>query len=128
MTVTAVVLLLALFVAHDLGDFTPLATARIRRAKAEGGPMGPIAVHAGVHAVLVGVVVLLVIRPPAPVLGLAMSLEFLTHFEIDDSRARLGLRAPALADMRSNPFWWALGVDQLLHTSVLVGIAVLVLG
>lgn len=128
MTLTAIVLLVALLVAHDLGDFTPLATARIRQAKADGGPMGPIAVHAAIHAVLVGIVVLLVIRPPPAVLGIAMSLEFLTHFAIDASRARLGLRVPALADMRSNPFWWALGVDQLLHTSVLVAIAVFVLG
>jgi len=35
---------------------------------------------------------------------------------------------PRFSDMRTNPFWWVLGVDQLLHGMVLVGIAFLVLG
>jgi hypothetical protein len=90
--------------------------------------MGPIAAHAAVHAVLVGLAVLLVARPALPLLAAAMGLEFTSHFVIDATRARMGMRLPALADMRSNVFWWALGVDQLLHGLVLVGVAVLVLG
>lgn len=128
MSETGVLLLVALFVAHDLGDFTPLATARIRRAKAEGGPMGSIALHAGVHAVLVGLAVFAVVRPSASILGLAVGTEFATHFAIDAVRARIGVRIPALTNWNSNPFWWALGLDQLLHGLVLIGIAFLVLG
>jgi len=124
----AALLLAALLLAHNLGDFTPLATERIRRAKAEGGPAGPIAAHAAVHAALVGLAVALVIGPPASILALAAGLELVTHFGIDMVRARLGIWVPALADMRSNPFWWTLGIDQLLHGLVLVGIAFLVLG
>lgn len=128
MTPTAALLLVALLVAHELGDFTPLATARIRQAKAEGGPMAPIAAHAAVHAVLVGLAVLVVVRPAMPLLVAAVGLEFTSHFVIDATRARLGLRVPALANMRSNVFWWALGIDQLLHGLVLIGVAVIVLG
>lgn len=128
MTGAAALLLAALLAAHTLGDFTPLATARMRRAKAEGGPVGLIVVHAAVHAALVGLVLLVVIEPSAPVLALAVGLELSTHFGIDMTRARLGLRVPALADMWSNPFWWALGVDQLLHGLVLVWIAFIVVG
>ncbi len=128
MTATAAWLLVALLIAHNLGDFTPLATARMRAAKASGSPMGPIVAHAAVHAVLVGFAVLIVVRPTASVLVLAAGIELGAHFAIDATRARIGTRVPALTDPGSNPFWWALGVDQLLHGLVLVGIAVLVLG
>ena len=128
MSAAAALLLVALLTAHNLGDFTPLATARIRRAKAEGGPMGPIAAHAAIHGALVGLAVLIVIGPAASVLALAVGIELVSHFGIDAVRARLSVHVPALADMRSNPFWWTLGLDQLLHGLVLVGIAFLVLG
>ncbi|MEN8145748.1 MAG: DUF3307 domain-containing protein [Gemmatimonadota bacterium] len=128
MSTSAAILLGALMVAHYLGDFTPLATARMQRAKANGGPVGPIAAHAAVHGLLVGLAVLIVIRPSASVLALAAGLELAVHFALDATRARLGADVPALADPNSNLFWWALGLDQLLHGLVLIGIAVLVLG
>ena len=127
MSDVAALLLVALLIAHNLGDYTPLATARIRRAKAEGGPLGLIAVHAAVHGMLVALAALIVVGPPPSVLALAAGLELVTHFGIDAARTRLGVHMPALADMHSNPFWWALGVDQLLHGLVLVGIAFMVL-
>lgn len=126
MTTAAAALLAALLAAHCLGDFTPLATARIRQAKAEGGPLRYIALHSGIHAALVGIAVLLAAGPAPSLLALAVGLELSTHFAIDMSRARLGVRLPALGDMHANPFWWALGVDQLLHGLVLVAIALLV--
>ncbi len=127
MSTTASILLVALFVAHFLGDFTPLATARMQRAKSSGGPMGPIAAHAAMHAILVGLAVLTVARPSPPVVALAVGLELVSHFAIDAARARIVVGMPALRDPGSNPFWWALGLDQLLHGLVLIGIAVLVL-
>lgn len=127
MSTAAAMLLMALLIAHYLGDFTPLATAHMQRAKANGGPMGPIAAHAAVHGVLVGLAALIVVRPSVPVLALAASIELVAHFAIDAIRARIGARVPALTDSNSNPFWWALGLDQLLHGLVLIGIAVLVL-
>jgi hypothetical protein len=89
--------------------------------------VGPIALHAAIHAALVAVAVLLVIRPALSIVALAAGVELATHFAIDLSRARLGRRVPLLSDLQSNPFWWSLGVDQLLHGLVLVAIAFLVL-
>ena len=58
MTAQTMVLLAFLFVGHFLGDFTPLASARMQEAKLSGTPLGPIALHALVHAVLVGIALL----------------------------------------------------------------------
>ncbi len=123
----ALLLLAALLVAHYLGDFTPLANARMQKAKADGGPLLPILGHAAVHAVLVALAVLLVARPPASVVLIAGGIELGAHFVIDAARARIGLRVPVLGNPLDNPFWWALGLDQLLHGLVLLGIARLVL-
>lgn len=128
MTATAAWLLVCLLVAHDLGDFTPLATERIREAKARGRPLRLIGMHAAIHAVLVALAVMMVVRPSLALLALAAGLELLTHFVIDVAKARVGVRVPSLGDMRTNPFWWLLGVDQLLHLLVLVGIAFIILG
>jgi hypothetical protein len=127
MTNQAGLLLAFLFVAHFLGDFTPLASARMLDAKAKGTPLGPIALHALIHAVLVGIVVTAIARPaPLLILG-AASIEFWTHLGLDWFKGRLGARNPAFADPVRRPFWTALGVDQLAHALVLVGIAALVL-
>ena len=128
MSTTATTLLVALFVGHFLGDFTPLATARMQKAKAQGGPMGPIAAHAGVHTLLAAISVLAVLRPGLSVVAAVAAVELVTHFAIDAVRARIGVRVSALSDPSSNPFWWALGVDQLLHGLVLIGIAAMALG
>ena len=128
MSVTVVVLLAALLLAHTLGDFTPLATPRMLRAKSDGRPIGPIAAHAAVHGLLAGLAVLLVVRPPLSTVALLSGVVLSTHLVIDLAKARVGLRMPVLKDVSANPFWWALGVDQLLHGLVLIGVAFLVLG
>lgn len=115
----------ALLVAHYLGDFTPLATAGMQRAKANGGPLILIAGHAGVHTLLVFAAVALVARPTIPILAAVASIEFVTHFGIDAGRARLGQRVPVINDPHQGPFWYALGLDQLAHGLVLVGVAAL---
>jgi len=126
MTSTAAWLLVSLFVAHFLGDFTPLSTRRMQEAKAAGGPAGPIVAHAGVHAVLVGFAVGLVSRPGAFVFLAAVFLEFVTHLAIDWGRGRMGARRPLLGDAASEAFWVFLGMDQLAHYLVLLWITLLV--
>jgi len=123
MTAEAAALMAALLVAHFLGDFTPLATARMQQAKSLGRPVGPIAVHAMVHAVLVAVAVALAASPGLRVVGAAAAIEFGTHLAIDWTRGRLGARIPALSDSGDQEFWTALGLDQLAHGLVLVAIA-----
>lgn len=126
MSPEAVVLLLGFLVAHYLGDFTPLATERMQAAKAEGGPMGPVAQHAAVHGLLVGAVAALVARPGWQALALAAGVEFASHFLVDAGRARITARVEALRDPDRRLFWAVLGADQLIHGAVLVAIAALV--
>ena len=125
MSTQAAVLLALLLVGHFLCDFTPLATARMQEAKANGGPMRVIATHAALHAVLTGVAVALVVRPEPSVLALVVALQFVTHWGLDAFRARLGVRVPALADPDKNVYWTALGLDQLAHGLVLLAITVI---
>jgi len=127
MTEQAVVLLAFLFVGHFLGDFTPLASARIQEAKVAGRPLAPIALHSLIHAVLLGIAVAAIARPE-PILALAaVTIEFWTHLGLDWLRGKMSARRPALGDPSQRIFWTALGLDQLAHTLVLVGIAALVL-
>ena len=123
----AIVLLVFLFLGHFLGDFTPLATDRMQAAKRDGKPLGPIALHALVHAALVGVAVVAIARP-MPMLALAaVAVEFWTHLGIDWYRGRLSSRHEALRDTDGRLYWSVLGLDQLAHALVLVVIAVLAL-
>jgi len=127
MTDQAAVLLVVLFVGHFLGDFTPLATARMLEAKLTGSPIGPIALHALVHAVLVGLAVTAIARPVPMLILAAVTVEFWTHLGLDWIKGKMSVRRPALGDPGQPIFWTALGIDQLAHALVLVGIAFLAL-
>jgi hypothetical protein len=127
MTVEASVLLTFLLVGHFLGDFTQLSTQRMQEAKRRGTPIGPIALHALVHAVLVGIAVVAIVRPVPMLILAAVSIEFWTHLGVDWFRGRMSARHPALGDEDQRIFWTALGLDQLAHVLVLLVIAVVVL-
>lgn len=126
MSVIAGILLAALLLGHFLGDFTPLATARMQEAKGAGGPAGPILEHAAIHALLTAAIVAIVARPEAGVVALAGGVQLATHFALDAGRGRLSRKFPALSDPRGQAFWTALGADQLAHALVLVWITALV--
>ncbi len=127
MTGEALWLLGALFLGHYLGDYTPLLTARMLEAKAQGSPLKPIAGHAGVHSVLVGVAVAVLAAPGWSLLLAVCGIEFGTHFVIDATRGRLARLFPVLKDPDRGVYWRVLGLDQLAHMLVLLGIAALVL-
>lgn len=126
MTAQTAILLTFLLVGHYLGDFTPLATRRMLEAKLTGTPLGPIALHALVHAIFVGIAVTAIARPAPLLLLAAVAVEFWTHLVLDWFRGRLGARRPAYGDPGQPIFWRALGLDQLAHALVLVAIAALV--
>lgn len=125
MTGEATVLLLALLAAHFLGDFTPLAPERVQKAKAAGGPLLPIAGHAAVHGLLVGLAAAAVARPGWALLAGAAAIEFGSHLLIDVVRSWLGVRFAALRSPERQAYWYALGADQLAHIAILVGLAAL---
>ena len=126
MTNQAAVLLAGFFFAHYLGDFTPLSTPRMLEAKTNGQPMWLIAAHALVHTGLVALVILAVAFPAWSILALAAAIEFVTHFDIDAGRAKLGQRLPEMNNPGHNVFWYALGFDQFAHAIVLIGLTLLV--
>lgn len=126
MTGAAALLLVLLFAAHFLGDFTPLSTAKMQQAKAIGRPVGPIAAHAGVHAVLIGLAVTVAAWPGFRMLGTAVAIAFATHLAIDWAKGRLGAGRPDLFNPDRQAFWTVLGLDQFAHALVLIWIAALV--
>ena len=113
-------LLIALLVCHYLADFCLTLPAMIR-AKADGRNLWPIMLHALVHALLVGLC-LLVWGVTWKMLLLLMALELVTHFLIDTCKARLSAHYAQLADIRNKAYWILYGFDQLLHLLVLVAI------
>lgn len=127
MTGGGAALMMALLVGHFLGDFTPLLTERMREAKENGRPLGPIVLHGAVHGVLTLLAVAAALGPePAPC-AYGAGAVFVTHSLIDAVRARLGRRSEGLHDPDTQLFWTALGLDQLAHAAVLVAVATLLL-
>ena len=113
-------LLITLCLCHYLADFC-LTTPAMIRAKADGRNIWPIMLHAGVHALLMGLCLLL-FEVPWKLLLLFMLVELVTHFLIDMAKGRLTACFPKLADMQQKPYWMLYGFDQLLHLLVIVGV------
>jgi hypothetical protein len=120
-------LLVGLFTAHYLGDFTPLLSQRMLAAKREGRPIAPIALHGVIHGVLAAAAVGIAAAAPLGTLGLAAAIVLVSHFTIDLVRAQASARHPTLRDSGHRAFWAALGFDQLLHGLVLIAVAAVVL-
>jgi hypothetical protein len=113
-------LLVALLVSHYLADFCLTLPVMIR-AKADGRRLWPIALHAAVHAALMGLC-LMVYGMSVRLLMALMALELVTHFAIDVAKARLSARFPFWSDIRQKPYWMLYGFDQLLHQMVVIAI------
>lgn len=114
----ATLLLIALLVCHYLADFCLTMPVMIR-AKADGRRLWPIALHASVHAVLMGVCLCVYGVGWKWLLALT-AIELVSHFVIDVSKARISSRYPYLSDSRRKPYWMLYGLDQLLHQLVVV--------
>ena len=113
-------LLIVLLICHYLADFC-LTTPKMIQAKADGRKIWPILLHASVHALLVGLC-LLVFGVSWKLVLLLMLAELVTHFLVDLGKGRLTARFPKLANMQQKHYWMLYGFDQLLHQSVIVGI------
>ena len=120
-----ILLIAALNVCHWIGDFTHASRPWMLAAKRFGKPVGPIAVHAVVHALLMAIVCLVLVNEQAGVL--AFAIQFPTHLAIDILKGRLNGWFPALQDPTKYPHWYVFGADQLAHQLVIMIITVLVL-
>jgi len=113
-----VYLLIVLLVCHYLADFCLTAPVMIR-AKADGKELWPIVLHSAIHAVLMGLC-LLVYGTEWRLLLLLMTIELGSHFVIDVSKAQFSIRFPYLSDNRHKPYWMLYGFDQLLHQILVI--------
>ena len=113
-------LLALLFVCHYLADFC-LTLPSMIRAKADGRNVWPILLHAFVHALLIGLC-LLIWGVAWSLFLLLMLFELISHFLIDTGKGRLTAHYPILANQQKKPYWMLYGFDQLLHLLVIVGI------
>ena len=120
MTTTVLLTLFLLQACHWAADFTHLSTPWMLGAKAKGTPLWPIAVHAGVHAVLMAFVVGALGWGLLAMGGIFM-VEWGTHFLIDVGKGRLQAAYPALSQSQNPYHWWLFGLDQWLHQAVIVG-------
>ena len=110
--------LVSLITCHYLADFC-LTWPELIQSKADGRNAWPIMQHAAIHALLMGVCLLIcgiVLRLSL----LMMAFEWATHFLIDTAKARLSVVFPILADVKHKPYWMLYGLDQLLHQLVIV--------
>lgn len=114
------ILLTLLFVCHFLGDYV-LTTPKMLAAKQNGRPLFPILLHAGVHAILMFMVMLnmtwLVLFEAAFSM---MVFQFVAHFITDVIKGRLQEKFPPLADPTKKGHWILFGADQLAHSAAIV--------
>ncbi len=113
-----------LLVKHAAADFI-LQTESQRREKGVYGATGGLT-HSLTHIVLtVPVFAFLPATGPAIVAAL-LAAEFVLHYHIDWTKEQIVRRNDWTS--RDTPFWWALGIDQLLHGLTYVGLVWLALG
>ena len=108
----------ALLVCHYLGDYC-LTTKAMVKAKAECKNFFQIFLHAGVHAVLLSLV-LWFFEVPLRGCFVAFLIELVSHFLIDTFKSAFSVMVEALRDNTRKPYWLLYGFDQLLHILVIV--------
>ena len=113
-----ITLILLLLICHLIADFSPLSTAWMLRAKSTGSPLFPIFVHAGVHALLM-LVVLFFFIPTALAFKLA-AFQWISHFAIDVCKGKMNVFFPIVTNPEDKRFWMLFGFDQFLHQSVIL--------
>jgi hypothetical protein len=107
-----------LLVKHTLADFL-LQTDRIFREKGRYGAPGGLQ-HALIHVLLTAPVFLL-FPGDGPALGaLLLAAEFFVHYHIDWAKEQIVKHEGWSPN--DTVFWWALGIDQLLHGLTYVAI------
>ena len=114
-------LFLLLLISHWAGDYTHLSRPRMLAAKKLGTPLMPILEHAGVHAILCGVIVFWWSDSWLNA-SVAFAIQLATHFVIDVLKGKANKWFPSLQNPANYFHWWIFGIDQTLHIAVLVSI------
>ena len=120
---TLIAVLFVLQIKHYICDY-PLQTAFQLNNKGTYLHPGGI-VHAGLHALFTTTAFIL--APPTLLLGIGIvGGEFLVHYHIDWVKEQI-VRQNGWTTSQ-NAFWWAIGVDQLLHYMTYLVIGALLVG
>lgn len=115
-------LLIMLFFAHWLGDYTHLSTSRMLAAKRIGHPLAPIFHHAMVHAVLMFIapIICLGLGKSEGIASMFFIIELTSHFGIDMLKGKMNVWFPLVSNPANKIHWYIFGLDQLLHQLVLI--------
>lgn len=107
-----------LLVKHAVADFI-LQTDQIFRQKGSYGAPGGLW-HALIHILLTGPVFLLFPGGGPGLAAVLLAGEFVVHYHIDWTKEQIVRREGWTPKVKY--FWWALGIDQLLHGLTYVAI------
>jgi len=120
-------LLIFLFIAHYIGDYSHLSTNWMLSAKRIGKPYLPIAAHALAHACLMTFICN--IYTALPMMNYKYDncdsvflIQLSTHFAIDVLKGKCNVWFPSFANPANKAHWYVFGFDQLLHQIVIIGI------
>ncbi len=113
-----------LLVKHALADFI-LQTETQRREKGNYGATGGLT-HSLTHIALTAPVFTLLPDAATAIVATLLAAEFVLHYHIDWTKEQI-VRQNAWTS-RDTPFWWAVGIDQLLHGMSYIGLIWLALG
>lgn len=114
--VLVLVALLLFQVKHLLADFV-LQTAKMVEEKGHYGCAGGL-YHAGIH-ILASAPLVLWLAPHVATVAVVLVAEFVIHYHIDWCKEQIGRRLALSPGDKA--FWFAIGVDQLLHQLTYIG-------
>jgi Protein of unknown function (DUF3307) len=112
-----------LMVKHAVADFF-VQTESQRREKGIYGATGGLT-HSLTHIVLTAPVFLLLPTLETGMIAALLAAEFVLHYHIDWTKEQVVRRNGWTS--HDTPFWWAIGLDQLLHGLTYVALLALAL-
>lgn len=112
-------LLILLFLCHFLADYTHLSVTWMLNAKRKGEPYFPIFCHAGVHALLMALVVKCFSYNWTNTI-VVYAFQLSMHFWIDVWKGKMNIWFPSLQNPANKWHWWVFGFDQFLHAVVII--------
>lgn len=123
-------ILIGLFFCHLVADYTHLSTSWMLNAKRFGTPLFPIFIHAFVHAILMSIFLesyfLYTITDYNPLewnfsmVDKLFLLQLITHFSIDTWKGKMSSWFPKIQSPSNKWHWVVFGIDQYLHTLVII--------